>query len=95
MGFSRQEYWSGLPCPSPGDPPNPEIKLESVKSPALVDRFFTSIATWEALNNNNSSSSSNHCYYCQSMYVPEALHVFFNSQKYSHEVGIKIIPVFR
>ena len=26
MGFSRQEYWSGLPCPSPGDLPHPEIK---------------------------------------------------------------------
>ena len=32
MGFSRQEYWSGLPCPSPGDLPNPGIKPES---PAL------------------------------------------------------------
>ena len=32
MGFSRQEYWSGLPCPSPGDLPNPGIKP---KSPAL------------------------------------------------------------
>ena len=29
MGFSRQEYWSGLPFPSPGDLPNPGIKLES------------------------------------------------------------------
>ena len=29
MGFSRQEYWSGLPCPPPGDLPNPEIKLRS------------------------------------------------------------------
>ena len=27
MGFSRQEYWSGLPCPPPGDPPNPGTKL--------------------------------------------------------------------
>ena len=27
--FSRQEYWSGLPCPPPGDPPNPEIELRS------------------------------------------------------------------
>ena len=27
MGFSRQEYWSGLPFPSPGDLPNPEIEL--------------------------------------------------------------------
>ena len=32
MEFSRQEYWSGLPFPSPGDPPNPEIEL---RSPAL------------------------------------------------------------
>ena len=29
MGFSRQEYWSGLPSPSPGDRPNPEIKPRS------------------------------------------------------------------
>ena len=49
MGFSRKEYWSGLPCPSPGDPPNPGIKLESLKSPALVDRFFTTVATWEVI----------------------------------------------
>ena len=32
MGFSRQEYWSGLPFPSPGDLPNPGIEL---RSPAL------------------------------------------------------------
>ena len=32
MGFSRQEYWSGLPCPPPGDLPDPEIKP---RSPAL------------------------------------------------------------
>ena len=30
MGFSRQEYWSGLPCPPPGDLPNPGIKPESL-----------------------------------------------------------------
>ena len=35
MGFSRQEYWSGLPCPPPGDLPNPGIKLMSFMSPAL------------------------------------------------------------
>jgi len=38
MGFPRQEYWSGLPFPSPGDLPNPEIKL---MSPMLAGRFFT------------------------------------------------------
>jgi len=35
MGFFRQEYWSGLPCPPPGDFPNPGIEPESLASPAL------------------------------------------------------------
>ena len=34
MGFPRQEYWSGLPCPSPGDLPNPGIKPMSFASQA-------------------------------------------------------------
>ena len=38
MGFPRQEYWSGLPCPSPGDLPNPGIRPSS---PAFAGRFFT------------------------------------------------------
>ena len=48
MGYSRQEYWSGLPFPSPEDLPYPEIELLSLMSPTLASRFFTS-ATWEAL----------------------------------------------
>ena len=48
MGFSRQEYWSGLPCPPPGDLPDPRIEPASFKSPALIGRFFTTSATWEA-----------------------------------------------
>ena len=36
MGFSRQEYWSGLPCPPPGDLPNLGIQPKSLTSPALV-----------------------------------------------------------
>jgi len=36
MGFSRQEYWSGLPCPPPGDLPNPGIKPLSQASSALA-----------------------------------------------------------
>ena len=35
MGLSRQEYWSGLPCPPPGDLPDPGIKPTSPTSPAL------------------------------------------------------------
>ena len=51
MGFSRQVYWSGLPCPPPppGDVPNPGIELESLMSPVLGGRFFNSSTTWEAL----------------------------------------------
>ena len=48
MGFSRQEFWSGLPCPPPGDLPNLGIKAVSLMSPVLADRFFTTSAIWEA-----------------------------------------------
>ena len=41
MGFSRQEYWSELPCPSPGDLLDPGIQLLSLMSPALAGRFST------------------------------------------------------
>ena len=49
MGFSRQEYCSGLLRPPPGDLPDPETKPRSFKPPALAGGFFTTSATWEAL----------------------------------------------
>ena len=49
MGFSRQEYWSGLPYPPPGDLPGPGMEPTSLMSPALEGGFFTTSATWEAL----------------------------------------------
>ena len=49
MEFSRQEYWTGLPFPSPGDLPDPGIKLASLTFSALVGGFFTTTAAWEAL----------------------------------------------
>ena len=48
MGFSKQEHWSGLPCPPPGDLPNPGMEATSLMSPALAGGFFTTSATWEA-----------------------------------------------
>ena len=64
MGFSRQEYWSGLPCHPPGDLPHPGtkpvlvlygehsclpgIKSVSLTSRVLAGRFFTTSDTWEA-----------------------------------------------
>ena len=47
LGFSRQEYWNGLPCPPPGDLPDPGIKPTSLMSLELAGRFFTTGATWE------------------------------------------------
>ena len=41
--FPRQEYWSGLPFPTPGDLPNPGIKPTSLVPPALAGRFFTTV----------------------------------------------------
>ena len=47
MGFSRQGYWSGLPCPPPGDLPNSGIKPMSLLSAAMAGGFFTTSATRE------------------------------------------------
>ena len=44
MGYCRQEYWSGLPCPPPGDLPDPGIKPMSLTSLVLAGEFFTTSA---------------------------------------------------
>jgi len=44
MGFSKQEYWNGLPCPSPEDLPDPGIGLRSPAlqvTPCIAGGFFT------------------------------------------------------
>ena len=46
-GFSRQEYWSGLPCPPPGNLPDPGIKPVSLMSLASAGGFFTTSDPWE------------------------------------------------
>ena len=48
MGFSRPEHWSGLPYPPAGDLTDPGIEPASLMSPALLGRFFTTGAIWEA-----------------------------------------------
>ena len=45
MGFSRQEYWSRLPCLPPGDLPDPGIEPSSLRSPAPAGRFLSTSAT--------------------------------------------------
>ena len=48
MGFSRQEHWSGLPGPPPGDLPDPGAEPLVLMSPALAGEFFTTSTTWAA-----------------------------------------------
>ena len=50
MGFSRQEHWSGLPCPPPGGLPDPGVQPASLLSAALAGGLFTTSATWEAVS---------------------------------------------
>ena len=60
MGFSRQEHWSGLTCPPPGDLPDPEIKPTPPMSPALARGFFTISATWEVQDILVTNTNSKH-----------------------------------
>ena len=57
MGFSRQGYWSGLPCLPLGDLPNPRIKPTFLIPPALADRFSTTGTTWEAHSDHRSKQN--------------------------------------
>ena len=47
MGFSIQDHWNGLLCPSPGDLPYPGIKPVSLMSPALAGKLLTTGTTWD------------------------------------------------
>ena len=47
MEFPRQEHWTGLPFPPPGDLPDPGMEPESLRSPALASRFLTTSTSWE------------------------------------------------
>ena len=52
MEFSRQEYWSGVPFPTPQDLPNPGIEPMSLESHTMAVEFFTTSTTWETHTKN-------------------------------------------
>ena len=56
-GSSRQEYWSGLPCPPPGELPDPGSEPASLASPTLAGRFFTISTTWDALTGGGATTA--------------------------------------
>ena len=61
-GFSKQEYWGGLPRPPPGDLPDLGIEPTSLMSPALADGFFTTSTPekpeWEAIRHTAASEAN-------------------------------------
>ena len=61
MGFSRQEHWSGLPCPPPGDLPDPWVEPGSLTTPPLVSGFFTTSATCQIIT----FYTLNNLHFCQ------------------------------
>ena len=74
MGFSRQEYWSGLSFPTPGDLPNPGIEPTSLASPGIGRQILYHCTTWEApqfiiLNQLKSKSLLSKCYVVQSRLI--------------------------
>ena len=77
MGFSRQEYWSGLSFPPPGDIPDPGFEPASFISPALGGRFFTTSTTWEAQYNPRTCTNNHH-----TDTHTNAHHVWLNVVKY-------------
>ena len=68
--FSRQEYWSGLPCPPPEDLPDPGIESTSLLSPALAGGFFTSARPGNPLNWVESESESEVAQSCPTLSDP-------------------------
>ena len=88
MGFSRQEYWSGLPCCPPGDTPDPGIQAVPLMSPALAGGFFTTSATWEALLwSSNSFNVFQKFLRCKNeLYL--SIYTYIHTHTYAHKSSI-------
>ena len=92
MGFSRQEYWSGFPCPPPRHLSDPGVKLTSLMFPAWASRFFTISATWEApspvlltyiFHLLNLKSNLNFSHYIKIAWIISAICDFFSLNSHS------------
>ena len=78
MGFSRQEYWSGFPCPPPGDLPNPGIEPVSPAAPALQA---------DSLPLRHQGSPS--CYYLITMFSQGKDNSFIHQYNRNHSSPVK------
>ena len=80
LEFSKQEYWNGLPFPSPGDLPDSGINFASLASSALAGKFFTSWATREALDMAKHFSKTYFILFII-IFITQLLHVYFSIDK--------------
>ena len=86
MGYSKQEYWSELSCPPPGDLPDPGIEPTSL---ALAGEFFTTSATWEAPNDWICKDQINYCLLkCSSYCLNLAMMVLYDVHRHLCTPGI-------
>ena len=70
LGFFREEHWSGLPFPSPGDLPNPGLEPTSIMNPALAGRLFTTAPP----GNPNNHLYTPRLYPTQHLMCPQTAH---------------------
>ena len=91
LGFSRQEYWSGLLCPPSGDLLTPRMEHASLVSFALAVGFFTTSATWEVLVQWNSppAMSKYDCFICLTLILWRLHPLFFQFSLLGLGLGIK------
>ena len=62
-GILQEEYWSGFPCPPPGDLPDPGVKPASLMFSVLAGGFFTTSTNWEGIKVYNYIKPLNHLEY--------------------------------
>ena len=87
MGFSRQEYWSGLLCPPPGHLHYPGFKPASLASPALAGRFFTTSTTckaWMCSHTDIFAYSLKHVLPLMHTQITHTSHSHIHTKKYYH-----------
>ena len=72
MGFFKQEYWNGLPCPSPGDLPDPGTEPASPVVPALAGRFLTTEPPGKPIRNTFATQIWFFCAYNFTIFSPLA-----------------------
>ena len=77
MGFSRQEYWSGLPFSPPGDLSHPGIKPTPLASPALVGRLFTTKKQIQSMSESDTLSSSKN-------FAPQTTYIIPDPKRWQH-----------